>query len=205
VLCILEGEGQAYPRCFNPLLIRVSGTAAEDIFARSGHAARIANLQTIFNMPDRYGKGLDWTGYTIHDAAGILLRYLKSLPEPVVPYHCYDSFTRPLLAWSASGHDEPVELMEPEWHSEAVRAYQGCIADLPPLNRHLLLYLLDVLAVFASKFDLNRMTANRLACTFNPALVSRKPAEMDETEHRLAQNVIVFLIDNQDHFLLGMT
>jgi len=187
----------------------VSGTDAEDVFARSGHAARIANLQTVFTTPDRYGRGLDWTGYTIYDATGILLRYLKSLTEPVIPYHCYDLFTRPILAhqsWYASQPDgQTTQVMEDEWHTKLVRAYQDCIRELPPLNRQLLVYLIDLLALFASKSDSNKMTSNRLACTFNPALVSRKPAEMDETQHRLAQYVIIFLIENQDHFLIGMT
>lgn len=93
--------------------------------------------------------------------------------------------------------------MEAGWHSETISAYQQWITHLPPLNRHLLLYLLDVLAVFASKAHLNKMTTNRLAGTFNPALVSRKPAEMGETEHRLAQDIIIFLIENQDNFLIG--
>lgn len=133
-----------------------------------------------------------------------MLRYLKSLPEPVIPYQFYDLFARPIHTYQ-SQYDASNHVTEALWHSEIISAYQKWIADLPPLNRQLLLYLLDMLAVFASKADVNKMTTNRLAGTFNPALLSRRPAEMGETEHRLAQDVIIFLIENQDNFLIGMT
>jgi len=179
----------------------------ENIFALSGNAARIAILQKHFNTPHRYGKGLDWTGYTVHDAAGILLRYLKSLPEPVIPYECYEPFTATLIESQPFdlAQNGFIDTKDDEWHTKIVREYQILVQELPPLHKQLLLYILDTLAVFASKADRNRMTTNRLAGTFNPAILSRKPAEMDETQHRLAQDVVVFLIENQDDFLIGMT
>jgi hypothetical protein len=48
------------------------------------------------NLHQKYGKGLDWTGYSVYDAATCLLRYLKRLPEPVIPYDLYNKFT-PIL------------------------------------------------------------------------------------------------------------
>lgn len=83
----------------------------------------------------------------------------------------------------------------------AIRTYQQLIKDLPPLNRQLLLYILDLLAVFASKADINRMNAENLAAIFQPGLLSHPLHDMKPQEYRLSQNVLVFLINNQDSFI----
>ncbi|KAH0136815.1 RhoGAP-domain-containing protein, partial [Aureobasidium melanogenum] len=76
--------------------------------------------------------------------------------------------------------------------------------ELPPLNRQLLLYILDLLAVFASKSDLNKMTTPNLAAIFQPGLLSHPQHDMAPPEYRLSQDVLIFLIENQDSFLIGM-
>lgn len=86
----------------------------------------------------------------------------------------------------------------------AIRAYQGLITELPPLNRQLLLYILDLLAVFASKSELNKMTTPNLAAIFQPGLLSHPQHDMAPQEYRLSQDVLIFLIENQDSFLVGM-
>ncbi len=177
--CIPERERyvQVIHRCkpvWRQPLTTVVATDVEGIFRLSGSAKRIKDLQTVFNSPDRYGKGLDWTGYTVHDAANILRRYLNQLPEPIVPLDFYERFRDPLRATQVPGPDgemHPRDLSVSE-HSAAVTAYQKLIKELPPLNRQLLLYILDLLAVFASKSDLNRMTAANLAAIFQPGIIS---------------------------------
>lgn len=174
----------------------------------SGSAKRIKDLQAIFNSPDRYGKGLDWTGYTVHDAANILRRYLNQLPEPIVPLDFYERFREPLRrVQSPVGPDGEMQQrdMSVTEHSAAVSAYQKLITELPPLNRQLLLYLLDLLAVFASKSDSNRMTAANLAAIFQPGIISHPSHDMSPLEYRLSQEVLIFLIENQDNFLIGMS
>lgn len=78
------------------------------------------------------------------------------------------------------------------------------ITSLPPLNRQLLLYILDLLAVFASKSDLNKMTTPNLAAIFQPGILSHPQHDMSPPEYRLSQDVLIFLIENQDSFLIGM-
>lgn len=87
---------------------------------------------------------------------------------------------------------------------KAIVTYQQLITELPPLNRQLLLYILDLLAVFASKSDENRMTAVNLAAIFQPGMLSHPEHDMAPAEYRLSQDVLIFLIENQDHFLIGM-
>lgn len=179
----------------------------EGIFRLSGSAKRIKDLQTVFNSPDRYGKGLDWTGYTVHDAANILRRYLNQLPEPIVPLDFYERFREPLRASQVLGPDGEMQSrdLSVSEHSAAVSAYQKLITELPPLNRQLLLYILDLLAVFASKSDLNRMNAANLAAIFQPGIISHPSHDMSPQEYKLSQDVLIFLIENQDNFLIGMS
>lgn len=55
-------------------------TRTEGIFRVSGSNKRINELQVVFDAPPRYGKDLDWEGYTVHDAASVLRRYLNMMP-----------------------------------------------------------------------------------------------------------------------------
>jgi hypothetical protein len=173
----------------------------------SGSEKRIKELKEAFNSPDRYGKGLDWTGYTVHDAANILRRYFNQLPEPIIPLEFYDRFRDPLRNHQSQAVGQ-IEGQSPAVgdfdHQQTIRIYQQLITELPPLNRQLLLYILDLLAVFASKSDLNKMTTPNLAAIFQPGILSHPAHDMAPPEYRLSQDVLIFLIENQDHFLIGM-
>lgn len=182
-------------------------TDVEGIFRLSGSAKRIKDLQIMFNSPERYGKGLDWTGYTVHDAANILRRYLNQLPEPIVPLDFYDKFRDPIRSHQAQavgdrdGQGKDIGDFD---HDGAVKEYQRLITQLPPLNRQLLLYILDLLAVFSSKSDLNRMNSANLAAIFQPGIISHPNHDMSPLEYKLSQDVLIFLVENQDNFLFGM-
>lgn len=181
-------------------------TSVEGIFRLSGSEKRIKELKTVFDSPDRYGKGLVWDGYTVHDAANVLRRYLNDLPEPVVPLDLYEKFRGPLRGATkqAVGDADGPQFVEHFNEAVAIDRYQRLITELPPLNRQLLLYLLDLLAVFAAKADENRMNSQNLAAIFQPGMLSHPSHDMSPEEYRLNQCVIIFLIENQDNFLIGM-
>ncbi|EZF29652.1 rho-GTPase-activating protein [Trichophyton mentagrophytes] len=209
-------DGKSFIYGYVPIVVAKCGvflkekaTDVEGIFRLSGSAKRIKDLQEIFNSPDRFGKGLDWTGYTVHDAANILRRYLNQLPEPIVPLEFYERFREPLRHRQGRPDGEEAAIQVDQEHGfdrkAAVIAYQQLIKELPPLNRQLLLYILDLLTVFASKSDLNRMTAANLAAIFQPGMLSHPSHDMSPQDYKLSQDVLVFLIENQDNFLFGMT
>jgi GTPase-activating protein SAC7 len=186
---------------------QIPATDVEGIFRLSGSEKRIKELRIAFDSPDRYGKGLDWTGYTVHDAANILRRYFNHLPEPIIPLEFYDRFRNPLKHHQS----QAVGVMDGQSPSvgdfdmdTTIKLFQQLITELPPLNRQLLLYILDLLAVFASKSDLNKMTTPNLAAIFQPGILSHPTHDMAPQEYRLSQDVLIFLIENQDHFLIGM-
>lgn len=186
----------------------IAALNVEGIFRLNGSAKRIKELQAIFDSPDRYGKGLDWNGYTVHDAANVLRRYLNQLPQPIVPLDFYERCRDPLRSHQL--HMAGInEAQAPDIghfdHNAAIATYQRVIKELPALNRQLLLYILDLLAVFAAKAELNRMNSTNLAAIFQPGMLSHPDHDMVPDEYLLSQEVLVFLIENQDSFLVGMS
>ena len=70
------------------------------------------------------------------------------------------------------------------------------------MRRHILLYILDLLAVFASKAEFNRMRSEDLATIFQRGILSHPQHDLALSENRLSQGVVVFLIEHQDSFLI---
>ncbi|KAF2004240.1 RhoGAP-domain-containing protein, partial [Amniculicola lignicola CBS 123094] len=213
-ISLFNETGESYIYGYVPIVVAKCGvflkekaTDVEGIFRLAGSEKRIKELKVAFDTPPRYGKGLDWTGYTVHDAANILRRYFNQLPEPIIPLQHYDPFRQPLRNHQAEavgqieGQAPSIGGFDP---NAAVRVYQHRIKELPSLNRQLLLYILDLLAVFAAKSDINKMTTSNLAAIFQPGILSHPQHDMSPQDYRLSQDVLIFLIDNQDHFLIGM-
>ncbi|KAF6845459.1 rho GTPase activator [Colletotrichum musicola] len=212
-ISLVDENGKSYIYGYVPIVVAKCGvflkekaTTVEGIFRLSGSEKRIKELKQIFDSPDRYGKGLVWDNYTVHDAANVLRRYLNDLPEPVVPLDLYEKFREPLRGATRQtvGDAEGPQFIENFDHEAAIAQYQKLITQLPPLNRQLLLYILDLLAVFAAKSEENRMNSQNLAAIFQPGMLSHPQHAMAPEEYRLNQHVLIFLIENQDHFLIGM-
>ncbi|KAI8716987.1 Rho-GAP domain-containing protein [Fusarium sp. LHS14.1] len=172
--------------------LKVEGKKAEDIFATIGSPVRIRELQQAFESPPTYGQGFVWDGYTIHDAAGIILRYLKSLPEPIIPYNCYAGF----IDWLTPFVDRVLTDGE---SAEALKVATDLIRPMPPCNRHLLLWILDTLRGFAYHSEINKMTTPRLISVFQPSIISGPPDEMDAEGHRAAASVAILLLKYKVH------
>lgn len=230
-ISMVAPDGKQYVYGYVPIVVAKCGmmlketaTQTEGIFRVSGSNKRINQLQAVFDQPPRYGKDFDWTGYSVHDAASVLRRYLNSLPDPVIPANLYLDFT--------------AVLQKPQPISASIAAYRHLISLLPPASRYLLLYLLDFLSVFARCSDKNLMTASNLAVVFQPGLVSprsggnnallgfpgfvdgRLPpggssaavsaaarpsgAQEQAGEHGRGKEVLEFLIEQQAHFMLGL-
>ncbi|KAI5289741.1 hypothetical protein KEM52_000676 [Ascosphaera acerosa] len=188
--------------------LKAEAITTPGIFRVNGSNKRLSDLVDVFSHPGDYGKDFNWDGFTPHDAANLLRRYLNSLPEPVVPLDFYHRFREPLRRrseWTlyhklqAHADQPPLDL------ASTVIIYQNLIVDMPALNRQLLLYLLDMLAVFATSAKDNLMPANNLAAIFQPCILSHPQHVMIPPEYRLSQDVLIFLIENQDHFLFGMS
>ena len=127
------------------------------------------------------------TRFTVSDAGGILLRYLLQLPEPVVPFDLYGEFRLP----------PPVpSFMKPlTANYRFMRTYRPPIQDLPNLNRHLLLYLLDLLASLNDRVEQNQMTKALLAGIFQPGILSPRHRENPLREKAESSDALIVLIE----------
>ncbi|KIK10036.1 hypothetical protein K443DRAFT_80815 [Laccaria amethystina LaAM-08-1] len=175
------------------LYLKENATEVPGTFRVNGSSRRMRDLQASFETPPRYGKNLDWKQeqYTTHDVASVFRRYLTQMPEPVIPYDMYHHF-RDALA------------KEPFNQEEVISTYKSLIRKMPRANQYLLLYVLDLLSVFARKSEKNLMTATNLAVIFRPGLISHPQHEMSPQEHALSQRVLEFLIAQQDWFMLDI-
>ncbi|KAK6381093.1 hypothetical protein LTR65_001055 [Meristemomyces frigidus] len=213
-ISLFNDDGQSYIYGYLPIVmakcgvyLKEKGTDVEHIFAQSPNLRHLRELHSAFDSPDRYGKGLDWTGYSVHDAANIVLRYLLQLPEPVIPLDFYERFCKPIREHQAQAvgaidnQGPSIGVFDPD---AAVKAYQSLITALPPLNRQLLLYILDLLAIFASRSDVNKMPTAKLAAHFQPGILAHPQYRLVAAEVRLAQDVLIFVVENQEKLLLGM-
>ena len=137
-------------------LTGTKGTHTPGALTVLGDERRVTELRIAFYNPPRWGKGLDWSGYTIFDAATILHRYLGSLPEPLIP----NNFAIRLMPlWLSMQHED----LDPSEVDSLMKIYQSIFHELPPLNRQLVLYLLDVFSIFNSVSDLNGASLDHIA------------------------------------------
>ncbi|KAL5504217.1 SAC7 [Sanghuangporus vaninii] len=174
------------------LYLKENATEVEGTFRVSGSNKRMRDLQAIFETPPKYGKNLDWKkeNYTPHDVASVFRRYLTQMPEPVIPHNLYSKFREPLAKKMST--------------DDVIKIYKQLIRSMPPQNQYLLLYVLDLLSVFARKADKNLMTATNLAVIFRPGLINHPQHELSPKEHNLSQEVLEFLIEHQDWFMLDV-
>ncbi|KAK5676340.1 GTPase activating protein (GAP) for Rho1p [Elasticomyces elasticus] len=215
-ISLYDDQGKSYIYGYIPIVLakctvflKEEAVEVEDIFATAGSPKKIKDLTEIFDTPPRYGKGLDWTGYTVHDAAQTILRYLLQLPEPIIALGAYESFRAPLpLRAFRMAADQPGQgnvLLSPMYFDleAGVKNWQVCIAKLSPLRRQALLYLLDMLAVIASRADTNAMTTQKLAALFQPGILAHPQHTLSRDEVNLSQAVLAKMIENQDSFLIA--
>jgi len=113
------------------------------------------------------------------------------MPEPVIPHDFYHDFRRALSKI-------------PYNQDECIQTFKRLIRSMPRGNQYLLLYILDLLSVFARKSDQNLMTAANLAVIFRPGILSHPDHELSPDQHKLSQDVLEFLIAHQDWFMLDI-
>ncbi|KAI8074792.1 Rho GTPase activation protein [Gongronella butleri] len=169
--------------------LKEQGLQVEGIFRMSGSAKRINQLQQLFESRDtQYGILVSWDGFTVHDAANVLKRYLNRLPVPVIPADYHERFLATLDHPSMTDDDK-------------VQAFQGLVDNLPVPHQFLLMYLLDLLAVFNGASDVNRMDIPCLASIFAPGFMTQPDADIhiNPVSYKEAQRVLEYLIEHQDH------
>ncbi|KAJ2883124.1 GTPase activating protein (GAP) for Rho1p, partial [Coemansia asiatica] len=160
------------------------GQQTQGIFRINGSMKRVQKLQDEFNQRPSYGRHTEWTGYTLHDAATILRRYLISLPESVISVEFYSVFIE--------------KFAEPLPDEVKARDFGLLIARLAPEAQYTLLFMLELLSVFARPENCEKtlMNASNLAAVLQPCLLVHPGHVANPHEYGKAKDVVEFLIVN---------
>ncbi|KAI8092243.1 Rho GTPase activation protein [Gilbertella persicaria] len=167
--------------------LKDQGLYTEGVFRMSGSAKRIGQLQQIFNTAPDYGRQLDWKGYSVHDAANVLRRFLNYLPEPVIVHKLYQPFRDVISSDTAT-------------EQEKVARFQSLIEQLPEHHQYLLFYLLDLLSLFSQNVQITKMDTFNLASVFTPGILLNPEHAMIPAQYKSSQRVVQFLIEHQHCF-----
>ncbi|KIJ66918.1 hypothetical protein HYDPIDRAFT_150016 [Hydnomerulius pinastri MD-312] len=175
------------------LFLKVNGLEEENVFSLNGSTKVMQELQAKFEKRPHYGRTIDWKRqlYSPHDVAMVFRRYLTQMPEPIIPYVMQHDF-RDAIA------------KQPFVYDQVVSVYKRLIQRMPRPNQFLLLYVLDLLSGFARNSEKNLMTPAKLAAIFRPGLISHPTHGLSLREHSLNQQVLEFLISQQNWLLLDL-
>ncbi|KAL7331249.1 GTPase activating protein (GAP) for Rho1p [Mucor circinelloides] len=168
--------------------LKDQGLYTEGVFRMSGSAKRIGQLQQIFNTAPDYGRQLDWKGFSVHDAANVLRRFLNYLPEPVIVHQLYQPFRDVVTSTTPSTEDEKVV------------QFQNLIEQLPEHHQYLLFYLLDLLSLFSQNVQITKMDTFNLASVFTPGILLNPEHALNPTQYKTSQKVVQFLVEHQHCF-----
>lgn len=208
--------------------LKKNGLHVEGIFRVGGLLRRIRELQLTFNSPPDFGKKLLWEGYTVHDAASVLKRYLNALPEPLIPLQLYERFRAPLrlhpriIKYMQYKAENPRRVRDAEGDEseprrsksrtykkltgdvyDCIAEYKELLEQLPPLSKQLLFYVLDLLAMVQNNSSENLMLLRNLAAIFQPLILSHPDHDLDPDEYLISQSAVQFLIQYAYKLLPG--
>nr|XP_029479171.1 unconventional myosin-IXb-like isoform X3 [Oncorhynchus nerka] len=161
-VCVLTSKTYPIPMVVQIMLehVEMNGLYTEGIYRKSGSACHARELhQLLETNPER----ATLEKYSIHTVTGLVKRWLRELPEPLLTFSLYNDFLH------------AVELPE---QSEQLRAVYQKLDDLPPSNFNTLERLVFHLVRVAKEEEHNRMSANSLAIVFAPCIL-RSPDTTD--------------------------
>ncbi|XP_032386688.1 unconventional myosin-IXb isoform X3 [Etheostoma spectabile] len=154
-VCVLTSKANPVPKVVELLLmhIELNGLYTEGIYRKSGSTCRARELHQIL-ATDPEGPCLD--NYPIHTITGLVKRWLRELPDPLMTFSLYSDFLH------------AVELPE---SAERIRAVYQKVDELPPANFNTLERLIFHLVRVAKEEEHNKMSPTSLAIVFAPCIL----------------------------------
>ncbi|CAO3598989.1 unnamed protein product [Absidia cylindrospora] len=140
--------------CFTEILAR--GLRVEGLFRLSGAAMEVEQLQEQFDQPPTYGKYLDLTKNDIHAITSLVKKYLRHLPDPVIPIAYHQQFLQLQVDWKHGDRD-----LVFEW----ARMIKN---EFPTTHYHVMHYIILVVSWIQHYQHLNLMNPEALAVVLAP-------------------------------------
>ena len=116
-----------------------------------------------------------------HAAAGLLKLYLRELPEPLIPYNCYNSFLQMNL-----------------YGEQKIQETRKIMSEMPYAHKTLLKELLKLLSKVILKSNVNKMSSANVAIVFGPNLFRGQGSSMmsEIQDSQQINEVMKMLIEN---------
>ncbi|KAK4150475.1 hypothetical protein C8A00DRAFT_46135 [Chaetomidium leptoderma] len=145
-----------YPLCVLRCVyhIRECGLDTPQLFGDDGDESRVAQLKEVFgSLETNYGKELDWSLFTVHDAADLVLLFLSELSKPIIP----ESVGK---RWIALSRQAIIGGGRPE---QGLDFWEEALMGIRGPGRPLFKLLLNLWGDIADAAEVNKMTAEHLA------------------------------------------
>ncbi|KAJ4286621.1 hypothetical protein N0V88_007910 [Collariella sp. IMI 366227] len=183
-----------YPLCVLRCVyhIRDEGLDAPNIFALDGNQLRVAQLKEVFNSPETsYGRELDWSQFTVYDAADLILTFLSELPQPIIS----QSVGKRWIYLSRQATIRTARL------DKGLDFWEEAFTGIRGPSRALFKLLLNLWGEIADAAEMNEMAAERLAGKVIRPLMHYWPAR-HHTDFMLG---LAFMIRKRSEYNLAAT
>ncbi|XP_034558738.1 unconventional myosin-IXb [Notolabrus celidotus] len=154
-VCVLTSKVNPVPKVVEALLMHVelNGLYTEGIYRKSGSTCRARELHQILQTNPE-AECIE--NYPIHTITGLVKRWLRELPDPLMTFSLYSDFL------------QAVEFPE---RADRIRAIYQKVDELPPANYNTLERLIFHLVRVAKEEEHNKMTSSSLAIVFAPCIL----------------------------------
>uniref|UniRef100_A0A8D3BN83 Unconventional myosin-IXb-like n=1 Tax=Scophthalmus maximus TaxID=52904 RepID=A0A8D3BN83_SCOMX len=154
-VCVLTSKANPVPKVVEMLLlyVEINGLYTEGIYRKSGSACRARELHQILETNP---EAACLENYPIHTITGLIKRWLRELPVPLMTFSLYSDFLH------------AAELPE---KADRIRAVYQKVDELPPANYNTLERLIFHLVRVAKEEEHNKMTPSSLAIVFAPCIL----------------------------------